>query len=255
MHGVRPLLLLVDDDPDLTVVVERLGRRLGHEVVSRVDVASARDYLGTKRPDLIILDLNLPGEPGTELCRWLRATPALADLSVALFSHVDKPNDLVAGLKAGADAVLSKDLVSRFQDWQDRLQELLTPAESRPYQRLLRGTKLYPLRPSEEGWLEPIHHTLRHRVLGRLDPEIAEILVDRALQQVGPEFPAAWLLPDGFGFALDRMARAQQTEVIVLFLAAVAEQLGYVLGSTTGAPLLAALAEAFPTLAEFLAPG
>src|SRR5258708_4034997 len=94
-----PLLLLVDDAPEIGIIVERLGKRAGQEVICCADALVGWDYLeqtiasggaaSTRmpRPDLVILDLNLPGVSGVELCRRIRATPELETLPVALFSH------------------------------------------------------------------------------------------------------------------------------------------------------------------------
>jgi CheY-like chemotaxis protein len=244
-------LLLVDDDPLIALVVERLGRRAEQDVAIRVDVASAWHYLGKERPDLVILDIYLPGESGVELCRRIRTTPPLADLQVALFSHTERPADILAGLRAGADAVLSKDLVGRPRDWQSRLQELLAPAENRPYQRLLRKTPLpLLLTPSVQDWHETIAQRLRHPILGRLDPEIIPFLAERAARQVGPEFPAGALTPEGLGFDLNHTALAQRPELVVRFTVALAEQVGCVLGGAACASLLAVLVAACPSLAD-----
>src|SRR5262249_43086599 len=107
------LLLLVDDDPNIADLVGRVARRAGHRVEHRADARQAWGYLtdaGNENrlpplplPHLMLLDLNLPGISGLELCRWLRATPRLAKLPVALFTMYDQPHDAVAGLEAGMD--------------------------------------------------------------------------------------------------------------------------------------------------------
>src|SRR4051812_37663767 len=100
-----PLLLLVDDEPALGDIVSYLGKRLGIEVAVCLDVPSAWDFLQTRRPDLLLLDKNLTGISGPELCRRIRATPSLSDLRVSLFSHWGQPADVAAGFEAGADFV------------------------------------------------------------------------------------------------------------------------------------------------------
>src|SRR5690348_4653339 len=80
-----PRLLLVEDAPDVALVVAHLGRRLGLEVLQRADVASAWDCARAAAPDLVLLDLNLGGERGEGLCRRLRAAPETARVPVALF--------------------------------------------------------------------------------------------------------------------------------------------------------------------------
>ena len=108
---------LVDDAPDLGLVVTLLGRRAGCEVECRLDVPGAWEFLQHTRPDLILLDRNLPGVSGLELCRRVRATPALADLPIALFVYLRLTEDVAAGLEAGVDFLFSKELVGSPDEW------------------------------------------------------------------------------------------------------------------------------------------
>jgi PAS domain S-box-containing protein len=128
--GERPpaRILLVEDLPEIGLVAQRLGRRAGHAVEWLATAEAAWDYLQApeRRPDLLLLDINLPGMSGVDLCRRLRATPVLAELTVALFSQVDRPEALAAGREAGADFVLSKDLLCRPAAWERRLEAILT---------------------------------------------------------------------------------------------------------------------------------
>ena len=82
-------------------------------------------------PDLVLVDINLPGVSGLDLVRRLRATPTLAALPVAIFSATDRPDEVQAGLEAGADFVLSKDLLGSPTAWLGRIEELLTEAARR----------------------------------------------------------------------------------------------------------------------------
>src|SRR5437870_12722355 len=121
VESVSSCLLLVDDSPEIGVIVERFSRSAGHQASSRTDVTSAWDYLSRTRPDLVVLDVNLPGESGLVLCRRIRAAPGLAKLPIAIFSHWDRPEDIAAGLRAGADFVLSKELLCSPDDWRIRV--------------------------------------------------------------------------------------------------------------------------------------
>ena len=110
-------LLLVDDEPDLALIVALLGKRAGHRVACCADVPSAWERLCQGLPDLVLLDVNLPGESGLELCRRARNAgpekPGLAEVRMALFVQLALIGDVAAGLEAGADLPISKDLVSR----------------------------------------------------------------------------------------------------------------------------------------------
>ena len=120
----KPLLLLVDDSVEMGVIVASLGKRAGWEVRVCPDAETAWTALSEGRPDLVLLDVNLPGVSGPEWLRRVRAAPDFADLPVALYTHWGLANDVAAGLDAGADFVFDKDLAARPADWQRRLKEI-----------------------------------------------------------------------------------------------------------------------------------
>jgi DNA-binding response OmpR family regulator len=125
-------LLLVDDAPEIALIVQRFARRANHAIVSFADAESAWQHLQNETaPDLAILDLNLPGASGADLCRQMRRAPRLAKARIALFSHWDRAQDIAAGLDAGVDFVLSKDLLVQPEAWLARLAEILPPAPGR----------------------------------------------------------------------------------------------------------------------------
>lgn len=121
-----PLILLVDDAPDVGLIVRRLGQRAGQRVEVRPSAELGWEYLQATRPDLAILDVNLPGASGPDLCRQIRATPRLADLAVAILSQPDRPDDISDALDAGVDFVFAKDLLVEPAAWVQRIQEALT---------------------------------------------------------------------------------------------------------------------------------
>jgi CheY-like chemotaxis protein len=244
-----PRLLLVEDEPDTALIVERLGRRLGLEVIHRADVASAWDCLRAARPDLLLLDLNLPGERGEVLCRRVRATPELAGLPTALFVHWGCPEDIVSGLEAGADYVVSKDLLARPAAWLARLDEILVTGGrlSRlgliPYDQ----NALLP-QASFEG-LDALNRALSHSLVRQLGPEVLRLVLRRAVRRAGDdgapggEVGQRWLRPAGL--ALDvRPGATVPARAVAALAAAVAEELQRLLGIEASAPVREALAAA-----------
>jgi PAS domain S-box-containing protein len=118
-------LLLVEDMHDMGVIVQRLARKAGHNLHWVTSAEAAWEHLQDHRPDLVLLDIHLPGMDGIELCRRLRTLPQHTELPIALFSQGADPEDISAGLAAGANFVLSKELLCQPEVWRRRLHEVL----------------------------------------------------------------------------------------------------------------------------------
>jgi CheY-like chemotaxis protein len=118
-------LLLVEDMHDMGVIVQRLARQAGHNLHWVTSAEAAWEHLQDHRPDLVLLDIHLPGMDGIELCRRLRTLPQHTELPIALFSQGADPEDISAGLAAGANFVLSKELLCQPEVWRRRLHEVL----------------------------------------------------------------------------------------------------------------------------------
>ncbi|MEO1276485.1 MAG: response regulator, partial [Pseudomonadota bacterium] len=105
MTETRPLILVVDDDPEIRRLVAEFLAREGLEVEEAADADAMDTVLARRRPDLIVLDLMLPGEDGLSICRRLRAAggPAILMLT-AKSDEIDR----VVGLELGADDYLAK---------------------------------------------------------------------------------------------------------------------------------------------------
>ncbi len=128
-------LLLVEDMQEIALIAQHLAQRAGQEMTWVPSAEAAWDYLNQTpvKPHLLLLDIHLPGMSGVDLCKRLRETPNLADLTIALFSQLEQPEAAAAGRNAGADFVLSKELLSRTTAWQEKIGEILnskTPSAS-----------------------------------------------------------------------------------------------------------------------------
>ncbi len=102
-------ILVVDDDPlTLHMVVYRL-RQWGHEVISCTDGESAWKILeGGMVPNVAILDWMMPGINGPDLCQKIRSKKDCPYVYIVLLTGRNNPEDLIAGLDAGADDYLTK---------------------------------------------------------------------------------------------------------------------------------------------------
>jgi len=101
----QPLVLVVEDDPMIAQLLVLMFRSQGYHGVIAPDGASAAAQLQTMQPDLITLDLNLPGMSGAQLLADLRATPATAALPVIIISAC---SDIEPAISDRAQAVLCK---------------------------------------------------------------------------------------------------------------------------------------------------
>jgi adenylate cyclase len=103
-----PLILVADDEP---ANVEILSARLaahGYAILTAADGEEALAAARAKGPDLVLLDINMPRLDGLEVCRRLKADPALPFVPVILVTARTDPGDIVAGLEAGGDEYLTK---------------------------------------------------------------------------------------------------------------------------------------------------
>jgi two-component system response regulator ResD len=102
-------VLVVDDDPVIAEVVGDYLRDVGLDFRQVADGPAALSLAGTWQPDIVVLDLMLPGMDGLELCGRLRdARPGDAPLPVIMLTALDEESDRVRGLETGADDYVTK---------------------------------------------------------------------------------------------------------------------------------------------------
>ena len=99
-------VLVVDDDTRLRALLSRYLAEQGFRVTTAGHAAEAREHMRSMQPDLLVLDVMMPGETGLSLTEALRAERA--DLPILLLTARGGPEDRIAGFEAGADDYLPK---------------------------------------------------------------------------------------------------------------------------------------------------
>ncbi|MFQ5596123.1 MAG: response regulator [Anaerolineae bacterium] len=172
-------ILLVDDEPDLVWAVNYSLSDEGYEVLTAFDGVEALDIARRQQPDLIILDIMMPGLDGLQVCREVRRDFTLGAVPILLLTALRSTDDMVTGLDEGADDYLVKPF--EMEILKARVRALLRRGRSAPdetpeldhqrflvvgavaldlYSRQVRvGEKTERLTPTE---FDLLHHLISH---------------------------------------------------------------------------------------------
>ena len=142
-------ILVVDDQPKNVKLLADILTVKGYAVVTAESGGAALELVRSERPDLVLLDVMMPGMNGYEVCRAVRADPAIRVLPIALVTALD-PSEKVKGLEAGADDFLTKPINQA---------ELIARVRS-----LLRIKSLYDQVEAQKSELAEWNRTLERRV-------------------------------------------------------------------------------------------
>ncbi|HEU5428973.1 MAG TPA: response regulator transcription factor [Actinocrinis sp.] len=108
-----PSLLLVEDDPSIRMAIELALTRQGHQVATAATGEEALELWQSQRPELVVLDVMLPGIDGFEICRRIRRTD---QVPIILLTARSDDIDVVVGLESGADDYVVKPVQPRVLD-------------------------------------------------------------------------------------------------------------------------------------------
>ena len=133
-----PRILLVEDSPDIADLITHYLQRANHQVDRLVSGAEVVRRARTHAPDVIVLDLMLPGIDGLEVCQALRADPATAEIPIIMVTARGEEADRVRGLELGADDYVTKpfspkELVARVAALLRRRDRAAKPAKILTY--------------------------------------------------------------------------------------------------------------------------
>ena len=104
-------VLAVDDIPLNLLLVQKMLTRFNFRIRTASGGQQALDAVAAEKPDLILLDLMMPGIDGFEVIRRLRADPATADIRIVILSALNSNEDVVKGFNVGADDFIMKPII------------------------------------------------------------------------------------------------------------------------------------------------
>jgi CheY-like chemotaxis protein len=101
-------ILIIDDDPEFRCLLQEIVGSGGYSTLEAKDGSEGLSLAREAKPDMILLDIEMPGMNGYEVCKAVRADPAIGKTPVLLVTVHSKLPELVKGLKAGANDHLTK---------------------------------------------------------------------------------------------------------------------------------------------------
>jgi DNA-binding response OmpR family regulator len=122
-----PKILIVDDDVTITDLMKALVSMEGHEPTTVNDSLQAVDVAKSVDPDLITLDLMMPGLTGFELCEMLSKDPDFSKTPIVIISAKDDPESKEKAMKAGAKDYITKPF--GVDDFLEKITSLVTPLQ------------------------------------------------------------------------------------------------------------------------------
>ncbi|MBW2252717.1 MAG: response regulator [Deltaproteobacteria bacterium] len=101
-------ILIVDDEPNVVVPIQFLMEQQGYRVMTAERGEDALDLIYQYKPDLVLLDIMLPGIDGWEVCEIIRLNPDFRDIKIVFLTAKGREEEIAKGLALGADAYITK---------------------------------------------------------------------------------------------------------------------------------------------------
>jgi DNA-binding response OmpR family regulator len=116
-------ILIADDEPNIVISLEYLMQREGHEVLVARDGDEALAMIGEHRPDLVLLDVMMPGRSGFEVLKAVRGNDEIAATRILMLTARGRDTDRTKGEALGADGYVVKPFSTR--DLAEQVREML----------------------------------------------------------------------------------------------------------------------------------
>jgi len=112
MH--KPKLLLIEDEEDIAALIKLQAEIAGYQIEVAYDGLNGYSAVEKHKPDLLILDIMLPGQSGLDVCRKVKTNPELSHIPIIMISAKSEETDVVLGLELGADDYVTKPFSPRI---------------------------------------------------------------------------------------------------------------------------------------------
>ncbi len=122
---MKKRILISDDDPEIRLILKTRLEKNGYEISTAEDGASALEKARSEKPDLIMMDVNMPPPNGYQACRQLKDDQELKKIPVVLLTAKTSDSDKFWGLESGADAYLTKPYSS--EELLNKIRSLIGP--------------------------------------------------------------------------------------------------------------------------------
>ena len=126
MSLAKRRILVVEDEDNIALALEFLLIREGYDHARVADGAAALPRIRDLHPDLVLLDIMLPGASGYDICKGVRLDPSLADVKVLMMTARGSAIEKRKGMAIGADGFITKPF--ELKELRDEVRRLLAPA-------------------------------------------------------------------------------------------------------------------------------
>ncbi len=196
-------ILVVDDDKNIVRLVRSYLEQAGYSVLVAYDGETAMHAIRRERPDLVVLDLMLPGRDGWQIARWMREDKRLASIPILMLTARVEDSDKMQGFELGADDYVTKpfnppEIVARARAILRRVGGALTPSSVLQSGELRLDT-------------EQQAATLKGQPLDLTPTEFA--LLQVLMQNPNHAFTRTELIEKALGFAYEGMERTLDSHV------------------------------------------
>jgi len=196
-------VLVVDDDKEIVRLVRAYLEQAGYEVMVAYDGEAALHAIRSERPDLVVLDVMLPGRDGWNITGIVRADPTLADMPIIMLTARVEDTDRIVGLEVGADDYITKpfnprEVVARTRAVLRRAGQTFTQARV-----LQQGGLLMDLDRHE------VHVNGRPVELTPKEYDLLQVLMENA----GRAFTRSDLIEKGLGYTYEGLERTVDSHI------------------------------------------